>query len=333
MAPLEALAAWPFAVAEFAAPPWPLAAAALAGAALLLAPRGLPLRLAGLALLAPLAAYRAPGPPPGEAWIDVLDVGQGLAVVVRTASHALAYDAGPSWNAEADSGSRIVVPYLRGEGVRRLDALVVTHADDDHAGGAASVAKSRSPRWLLVSLPPDDGRRRLAPACLDCLAGTRWEWDGVDFEVLHPDAAALRDLRRENDRSCVIRIAAGGGTALLAADIERQAEAELLARSRERLRADALLVPHHGSRSSSTPAFVAAVSPSVALVSVGWRNRFGQPSPVVLARYRDRGAAILRTDLSGAVRVRLPASPEEEVAAGRLGGRARYWSDRRPEPE
>lgn len=333
MAPLEALAALPLAVAEFAAPPLASVVAALAGAVLLLAPRGVPLRLAGLALLVPLAAYRAPGPSPGEAWIDVLDVGQGLAVVVRTASHALAYDAGPSWSAQADSGSRIVVPYLRGEGVRRLDALVVTHADDDHAGGAASVAKSRSPPWLLSSLPPEDGRRLLAPVSVDCLAGARWEWDGVDFEVLHPDRAALRDRRRGNDRSCVIRVAAGGGSALLAADIERQAEAELLARSPERLRADALLVPHHGSRSSSTPAFVAAVSPAVALVSVGWRNRFGQPSPVVLARYRASGAEILRTDLLGAVRVRLPAGAEGAVVAGQLSGRVRYWSDRRTEPE
>jgi competence protein ComEC len=333
MTPLEALAALPLAVAEFAAPPLAAVVAAAAGAVLLLAPRGVPLRLAGLALLVPLAAYRAPGPSPGEAWIDVLDVGQGLAVVVRTATHALAYDAGPSWNAEADSGSRIVVPHLRGEGVRRLDAMVLTHADDDHAGGAASVAKSRSPRWLLSSLPPGDGRRLLAPVSFDCLAGARWEWDGVDFEVLHPDAAAARERRRENDRSCVVRVAARGGSALLAADIERQAEAELLARSRERLRADALLVPHHGSRSSSTPAFVAAVSPAVALVSVGWRNRFGQPSSVVLARYRDRGAAILRTDLLGALRVRLPASPEGAVVAGPRAGRVRYWSDRRPEPE
>jgi len=195
------------------------------------------------------------------------------------------------------------------------------------------VAKSRSPRWLLSSLPPEDGRRRLVPASFDCLAGARWEWDGVAFEVLHPDAAALRDRRRENDRSCVIRVATGGGPAPLAADIERPAEAELLARSRERLRADALLVPHHGSRSSSTPAFVAGVSPALALVSVGWRNRFNQPSPVVLARYRESGAGILRTDLLGAIRVSLPAGAEGAVAADRLAGRIRYWSDRRPEPE
>ena len=188
---------------------------------------------------------------------------------------------GPSWSAEADSGNRIVVPYLRGEGVRRLDALVVTHADDDHAGGAASVAKSRSPRWLLSSLPPEaTGAACSRPVSVDCLAGARWEWDGVDFEVLHPDAAALRD-RAARERPLLRgarRGAAGARRSSPPTSSGRRRRSSSPARA-ERLRADALLVPHHGSRSSSTPAFVAAVSPAVALVSVGWRNRFGQPSP------------------------------------------------------
>ena len=288
------------------------------------------MRLAGASLLLPLALVRAPGPARGEAWVDVLDVGQGLAVVVRTATHALAYDAGPSWNAESDSGNRIVVPFLRGEGVRRLDGLVITHADDDHAGGAASLAKAREPAWLLSALPEDDERLRLAPLALACDAGTRWSWDGVEFEVLHPTQAAMHDRRRENDRSCVIRVDAGAGSMLLAADIERQAEAELVSLARDRLRADVLLVPHHGSRTSSTPVFVDAVSPSVALVSAGWRNRFRQPSPAVVARYRERGVAILRTDLLGALRVELPGETGQPVTVRSQAGRRRYWSDRDP---
>ena len=328
MVPLEALSALPFAVVENAAAPMTLVACASAGAILLLAPRGLPLRSAGAALVLPLACFVAPAPPPGAAWIDVLDVGQGLAVVVRTATHALAYDAGPGWTAESDSGSRIVVPFLRGEGIRRLDGLVVTHADDDHAGGAASVAKAREPAWLMAVLPEGDERLALAPVSLACVAGMRWAWDGVDFEVLHPAAEALHDRRRENDRSCVLRVDAASGSALLAADIERRAEDELLARSPGRLKADALLVPHHGSRTSSTPAFVDAVSPSLAIVSAGWRNRFRQPSPEVEARYRERGAAILRTDLHGALRVRLPASPGSTVEVRSEAESGRYWSDR-----
>ncbi|MDH5264639.1 MAG: DNA internalization-related competence protein ComEC/Rec2, partial [Betaproteobacteria bacterium] len=291
MVPLEGLAALPLAVIENAAAPAALVACASAGAFLLLAPRGLPLRAAGAALVLPLACHVAPSPAPGAAWIDVLDVGQGLAVVVRTATRALAYDAGPAWSAESDSGSRVVVPFLRGEGIRRLDGLVVTHADDDHAGGAASVAKSRDPPWLMAVLPEGDERLALAPVALACVAGTRWSWDGVAFEVLHPARAALRDRRRENDRSCVLRVDAAAGSALLAADIERRGEGELLARAPGRLKADALLVPHHGSRTSSSPEFVDAVAPGIAIVSAGWRNRFRQPSPEVEARYRWRGAA------------------------------------------
>ncbi|HEX4944475.1 MAG TPA: DNA internalization-related competence protein ComEC/Rec2, partial [Usitatibacteraceae bacterium] len=328
MVPLGWLAGLPGAVAENAAAPMGVVACAVSGALLLLAPRGVPFRAAGAVLLLPLALFRAPAPAHGEAWIDVLDVGQGLAVVVRTATHALAYDAGPSWNAESDSGNRIVVPFLRGEGVRRLDGLVITHADDDHAGGALSVARSREPPWILSTLPEDDERNLLAPVTRPCLAGTRWEWDGVAFEVLHPGPVAMRDRRRENDRSCVIRVEAGAGSLLLAADIERQAEGELLEHTRERLRADALLVPHHGSRTSSTPGFIAAVSPSVALISAGWRNRFRQPSPAVEARYRERGAAILRTDLLGALRVQLPAQAGLPVTVRYQAERRRYWSDR-----
>lgn len=330
MAPLQGLAALPGAVAESAGAPMALSCLAAAGALLLLSPRGVPLRAAAAAFLLPLAFYRAPAPAPGEAWVDVLDVGQGLAVVVRTATRALAYDAGPSWSAESDSGGRIVVPFLRGEGVRRLDGLVISHGDDDHAGGARTLARSREPPWLLSSLPPGDERHRLAPMSHPCLSGSRWNWDGVDFEILHPAVSALDGGRRGNDRSCVMRVATVAGAVLLTADIERRAEAEIVARWGGRLRAEALLVPHHGSRTSSTPAFVAAVSPSVAIVSVGWRNRFRQPSAAVESRYREQGAAILRTDILGALRLTLPGHVADTVAVRPLVEDARYWSERGP---
>jgi len=332
MLPLEWLAALPGAVTENAAPPLAAVGCAVAGVLLLLAPRGLPMRAAGAALVLPLALFQAPAPAAGEAWVDVLDVGQGLAVIVRTATRSLAYDAGPVWGDDSDSGSRIVVPFLRGEGVRRLDGLVLTHADDDHAGGGASVAQSRSPMWLLSSLAPGDARLGLAPWSLPCTAGTRWMWDGVAFEVLHPGEAALRERSgRENDRSCVLRVAAGGGSMLLTGDIEWRAEGELVATRADRLRADVLLVPHHGSRSSSTPAFVAAVAPDIAVIPVGWRNRFGHPAAPVLSRYRARGTRIYRTDQDGAIRVRLPVTTSEAIAVRRQAEYSRYWSDRRIE--
>ena len=182
-------------VESHAPAPWTVAAA-LVGCAWLLAPRGVPLRALGRASGSCRSSPSRPRRPrAGEAWVDVLDVGNGLAVVVRTASHALVYDAGPAWSEEADSGNRIVVPFLRGEGVSRLDGLVVSHADDDHAGGAISVAAARDPRVAaVVACRPSDALQTMCRR-FDAVAkpGQRWTWDGVEFAVLHP---ARRDLRR-----------------------------------------------------------------------------------------------------------------------------------------
>ena len=329
MGALEWLAAWPDAMVETHAPePWTVALA-LVGCAWLLAPRGVPLRACGVLWIAPMFLVVPPRPAPGEAWLEMLDVGHGLAVVVRTASHALAYDAGPGWNAEADSGSRIVVPFLRGEGVRRLDGLVVSHADDDHAGGALSVVISRRPPWLLSPLDESHLLHFAVARSIPCIAGHRWSWDGVHFKVMHPtpDPPEAR-RRKENDRSCVVRVETAGAAALLTGDIEARSEAEIVARGAA-LAADVLLVPHHGSRSSSTRAFVDAVAPSVALVSVGYRNRFRHPHDAVVARYLERGVRLRRTDLEGAMRVVLPAESATGVEVQPRSRPVRYWSERR----
>ena len=328
MAPLEWLAALPHAMLESHAPvPWTVAAA-VAGCAWLLAPRGVPLRSLGALWIVPLFAFAPARPAWGEAWVDVLDVGNGLAVVVRTARHALAYDAGPSWGEESDSGERIVVPYLRGEGIARLDALVVSHADDDHAGGALSVAAQREPAWMLSSLAPGDALHTLVPRSYRCAAGQSWDWDGVRFAVLHP--ASIAAPAKSNDQSCVIRISTRGAAILLTGDIEARSESGLLGREMQ-LDADLLLVPHHGSRSSSTAEFIEAVAPKVALVSAGHRNRFGHPHPAVAARYAARGIALRRTDREGALRAILPGGPGRPIAVERLVGEVRYWTDRRPQ--
>ncbi len=328
MAPLEWLAASPHAMVESHAPePWTVAAA-IVGCAWLLAPRGVPLRSLGALWIVPLFAFAPARPAWGEAWVDVLDVGNGLAVVVRTATHSLAYDAGPSWGEESDSGERIVVPYLRGEGIARLDALVVSHADDDHAGGAIAVAALREPAWLLSSLPPDDALHTLGPRSMRGAAGQSWDWDGVRFAVLHP--ASIAAPAKSNDQSCVIRISTRAGAILLTGDIEARSEAGLLSREMQ-LAADLLLVPHHGSRSSSTAEFIDAVAPRAAIVSVGHRNRFGHPHPAVAARYAARGIALRRTDREGALRASLPAQSGRPVVVERQVREVRYWSDRRPQ--
>jgi competence protein ComEC len=309
-------------------------ALAVTACAWLLAPRGVPLRSLGVLGLLPLGLLPAPRPGIGEAWVDVLDVGNGLAVVVRTRQHALVFDAGPGWGGDSDSGERFVVPYLRGEGVRELDVLVVSHSDDDHAGGAISVAASRMPGQMLSSLPREDATHGLVARSAPCVAGQRWMWDGVGFEMLHPGAAraSVGATRKENDWSCVLRVATPGGAVLLAGDAEARSEREMLARGREALRADVLVVPHHGSRTSSTPAFLDAVAPRQAIFPVGYRNRFRHPNAQVLERYRERGIAVWRSDEDGAIRVALAATPGTPPAVMRLVPAVRYWSDRRPRP-
>jgi len=335
MTPLEALASFEGATYETAEPTAAVLAAAMVGCAWLLAPRGVPMRSCGLFWIALLFVVPAPSPPPGAAWIDVLDVGQGLAVVVRTASHALLFDAGPSWY-ETDSGERIVVPYLRGEGVRALDGLVVSHRDDDHAGGAASVVLARSPAWMLSPLADADLLKQSVEPSLHCLAGQHWRWDGVEFRVLHPGPGAYDPQRRikENDRGCVLRVVAAGGAALLTADIEARAELQLVRREGDRVHAEVLLVPHHGSRTSSTAELLEAVAPSTAIASLGYRNRFGHPSAAVVARYEAAGISLRRTDLDGALRIVLPGTGDGAPRVVPLVPRIPYWSDRggsRPE--
>jgi competence protein ComEC len=316
---LEWCASLPGALWQQHVPPLWTVLAALAGAAWLLAPRGIPWRASGLALMAPAFCIALPGPAPGEAWITTFDVGQGLAVLVRTASRALLYDAGPAFGAESDSGSRVVVPALRGDGVARLDLVVLSHEDNDHIGGALSVIESFEVDALASSLAPKHPLNGTAPYARRCTAPDHWEWDGVRFELLHP--AAATPPGRRNNLSCVLRIAAGAQSVMLTGDIERAAEAEMLLEGRA-MQSQVLLVPHHGSRSSSTAEFIAAVAPHWAIVPVGYRSRFGHPNPEVLERYRAAGVRLLRTDLDGAVAVRMGAELTLETERHRRG---RYW--------
>jgi competence protein ComEC len=299
--------------------------ALIVGTAAALAPLPAAGRLAGLALLVAACLSRPPPLLPGEATVTVLDVGQGLAVVVETREHALLFDAGPSFRTGSDTGQLVVLPYLRHRGVRALDVLAVSHDDDDHAGGAASVLAMLPVRNLLrgPSLAADRLVGRDPVQRARCRRGARWQWDGVQFEWLHPDE---KSYARDNDSSCVLRVRAGDRTALLTGDVEARAEADLLEATRLGA-VDVLVAPHHGSRTSSTPAFVAACRPSWVVYAVGYRNRWAFPHPSVVERYDAVGARGLRTSSSGAITFRLrpgrPIEPPQEWRTESL----RTWRD------
>ena len=318
---LQWLAASDWAVWQQHAPPaWAVIVGA-GGTAWLLLPRGFPARWLGLVALLPVFFVPPERPAAGMARVVMLDVGQGLAVHVQTAGHDLLFDAGPAFSADANSGNRIIVPYLRAAGVRRLDGMVVSHADRDHSGGVMSVIEELPVGWLLSSLPVAHEILALPTAHRRCRDGEAWEWDGVRFELLHPATPDYDLFRKSNDLSCVLKVTAAGRSLLLTSDIEARAETALLARSRERLAADVLLAPHHGSRTSSTPEFVAAVGAKDVIFPVGYRNRFGHPKAEVVARYA--GARQWRNDRDGAVGVQLGRGGiniEAERAT-----RRRYW--------
>ncbi len=322
---LEWLSALPAAAWEqHAPPPWTVLVA-LTGAVWILLPWGIPARWLGITAFLPMSLM-APAPPAeGVARMAVLDVGQGLAVVVQTRHHALLFDTGPAFGATADSGNRVIVPYLRAAGIRRLDALIVSHDDADHTGGAWSVLQAVPVTTMLSSLPDFDPLILLAAQEQRCQAGLHWTWDGVRFDLLHPEAASDAGARiKNNDRGCVLKITGAGGSALIPADIERRSEQRLLETVASALRADVLVAPHHGSRTSSTAEFVQAVAPRVVIFAVGYRNRFKHPHPEVVARYQDIDSAQYRTDTGGAISFELRAGMPLVVSRYR-DRYVRYW--------
>jgi len=300
---------------------------AVAGVAWMLAPRGFPARWFGLCLLLPMFLWTPTPVPAGSLKLTVLDVGQGLALVVRTQQHALVYDTGARFSSEVDAGARTVLPYLRASGIRALDGLVVSHADNDHSGGALSVLDGVPVSWLLSSLPVGHPILQRGVPGMTCSAGQHWVWDGVVFEILHPRLESYGEKHKSNDRGCVLRIVAGQHVLLLPADIEAKSERELLERDIGALRAEVLIVPHHGSRTSSTPEFVAAVQPNVAVFTVGYRNRFHHPRPEVVERYRALHAQLLQSDDLGAIEITVPNNGAIAIAAYRKQN-PRYWRGR-----
>ncbi len=326
---LEWLNALPQAVwTQHAPPQWTIAAAML-GAFWILLPRGFPARWLGFPLMLPMFLNAPAPPPPGTLRLIVFDVGQGLAVAAQTRNHALLYDTGPDFSGEADSGNRILAPALRAAGIGRLDGLMLSHDDLDHTGGTASLMQAMPVGWISSPLSPDHELLQQAKDTRPCLDGQSWEWDGVMFELLHPEPGNGRRSKakhHDNDQSCVLRISTGDQHILLAGDIEKDTEQRLLRLHADKLPASLLVVPHHGSKSSSGYDFVATVLPDYAAFTVGYRNRFGHPKKEVLQRYADSGAQLLRSDEDGAILVEMDARGMKVERYRKT--HARYWRHR-----
>jgi competence protein ComEC len=324
---LQSLAALPWATLTLATAPWWLAASGVLGGVLLVARLPAPVRALGLPLLLPVLLWQAPLPPVGEFELLAADIGQGNAVLLRTAHHALLYDAGPRYSLESDAGHRVLLPLLQALHTR-LDMLLLSHRDTDHVGGAPAVLGMQAQAELLSSIATDDRLQALRPA-QRCVAGQRWEWDGVQFSILHPQAADYDTPHAPNALSCVLRIQSAGAlsqTALLVGDIERPQEEALLT-AQAPIRADLLLVPHHGSKTSSSADFLASVQPRMAWVQSGYRNRYGHPAPAVMQRYQERGILVHDSPHCGAMTWRTDR-PAQTVCA--RSEERHYWSHRVP---
>ena len=308
---LESMATWPIAVLHFAQPPWWVGLAGVIGCLWMVLPWGWRWQLLGLPLVIPMLVWMPAVPAQGQFDVLALDVGQGSAVLLRTQQHSLLFDAGPRWSPQSDVGERVVVPVLRALGVQPT-AMLVSHADSDHAGGAAAVQQAfASMQWLGAGGVP-------------CMRGQSWQWDGVQFEMLHPlEALNTTSKASANASSCVLKITSvDGRSALLTGDIEAAQEQALLQAAVD-LSAQLLLVPHHGSKTSSSSAFIHAVQPQFAVVQSGYRNRFGHPAPQVVQRYQARAIPVINTPACGAALWRswMPNSVQCERAI-----RRRYWS-------
>ena len=317
---LAHMAAWPWAVWQAPALPGWAQAVAVGAGWLWVQPVPWRWRLWVLPCLLPVGFLPqgwqiVPPPPTGQFSVMAVDIGQGTAVLLRTARHSLLFDTGARLPSGVDMGERVLVPLLRTLGVRELDALMISHADSDHVGGARSVLAALPVHALHSTLDETHEvrqwqrpRRRGAVPHTPCVAGQHWFWDGVRFEVLHPtlDDTERRDRLAPNALSCVLRVSTSGAeprSVLLTGDIEAAQERALLARAPTpgvTLRSTVLIAPHHGSQTSSTQEFLEAVQPEQTLVQVGRRNRYGHPAPTVLARYQGLGLPVMATPACGA---------------------------------
>jgi competence protein ComEC len=303
--------------------------AGLLGAVLLVLPWPWRARLLALPLIVPLLMPPRALPAVGDFDVLALDVGQGSAILVRTAAHLLVFDAGPQYSRESDAGARVLLPLLRARGEERVDRLVLSHRDLDHVGGAGSLLKGMPVDDVTSSLELEHPLLATASHTTRCSTGQAWEWDGVHFETLRPPPGDYDRKAKANAMSCVLRVSRRGAdgrerSLLLTGDIEREQEAALVRELGGALRSDVLIVPHHGSRTSSSAVFLDAVAPRLAVFQAGYRNRFGHPAADVIERYRERRILARTTPSCGAWQ--WPADGPPQGFCERDAAR-RYWHD------
>ncbi|WP_170131758.1 DNA internalization-related competence protein ComEC/Rec2 [Aquicella lusitana] len=301
LAVLWTLLAWfsalPFSAWYHAMPDPILFFITMTGFLLLLLPAGFPGKWAGILWVLPLLLYKPAAPAEGDVWLTLLDVGQGLSVVVQTKTHLLVYDAGPRY-AGMDMGESVVLPFLHKIGARQIDLLVISHGDNDHIGGAGALVKALSVGMIKTSVP----EKWLQPIARTCFAGDTWQWDKVLFTFIYPDK---NQLSLGNDSSCVLRITAHGQSILLTGDIEKYAEENLLEQASHHLQSTILVAPHHGSKTSGLAKFIVAVRPQFVLYATGYRNRYHFPHPQIVSFYEAIQARQLNTAETGAIQFRL----------------------------
>jgi competence protein ComEC len=316
---LERMASWPGALWYFPEPSIAAFVLASVGAVWLLLPRGIPARALGLILLLPLLVPARTTLREGEFEALMLDVGQGLSFVVRTREHTLLYDAGARFPSGFDLGEVVVVPALHAIGVTSIDRIIVSHGDNDHAGGVAAVLGN------FPAAPVESGEpERLPVTARQCLAGESWHWNGVSFRIVHPHAPLSEHA---NDRCCVLEVRTGESALLLTGDITSEVEGEVASGVAPAAVHTILQVPHHGSKTSSSEAFIAALEPETALVSSGYRNHFHHPNPAIVARYQAQDVDVLNTPQSGFVDFMFAADqPPRVIERGRVD-RHPYWRE------
>ncbi|MQQ99826.1 DNA internalization-related competence protein ComEC/Rec2 [Glaciimonas soli] len=293
-----------------------------------LAPRGWPLRWLALFGWLPLILNDVSRPAEGEMWVTAFDIGQGMSLLIETKHHRLLYDAGPAYAPGSDAGSRVIVPYLKARGISHLNAVVISHSDSDHSGGALTILNTIKVDQVISSLPETNDIVLNAAEHRRCQRDQSWQWDGIQFAMLSPPLESYQQAKlKPNAFSCTLKISDGKFSILLPGDIEAAQEQQLLTHYQndiDVLQSTVLLAPHHGSGTSSTADFLHAVDPRIALFQVGYRNRYHHPKASVWQRYMDMGITNLRSDESGAITLRMSAKGGVEFTEYRKE-HARYW--------